>query len=724
MATLLDWLNVYTGIKDAVAGLQGNLAATKDALASINTRLTSLQSNQAEDISDELLKVRLDLDKISGYLKGNGNLDDLSVANQLTKIAHWISTNIAPNLGNLADQFTLIEDSFASAINSRLKELAQGAADPNTPLNIAMAQIAKALEPLTKEASPNFMRDLTAALGRVFQTRDLYYDWITKSISSADFSSAEGIEKFVTTGMKDIVDSGAVDVSRALEVAEKPFKLLVSEGLKAFQEVLLRQKGVDHAHMTDALTEVLGKAYQIGEAAHLAALTGELATFFKHMGLPQAAAALVDLAGFKPITGAMTTSLVSAAITRRMRWWGNDTFRPEVLPMRDLVELRHKREIEAAHFTRGLQLLGFDENAINLLNRAVWREPTIRDLAIAIEDTTVPDDWLLERVQKAGYSDNDADQLTKSLKQRALKAARGRVISAALAAVTDGLLDTESYRTILESLQLRQDEIDLQIRTAEIASRRDTVNTAIGTYKRQYVNDVIDRNDFVLTLTALGVNPDRVDLIALDADAQRAPKIAREEEAKLKASIREIQTELVPRYRRLYELGVIDDTAYENILIEAGISPQVAAQAVLLDRSKRQIVVQTATATALERETARLVAETEEALRLQFRKGLIDEAQLKNSLADLGYSDERVGVIVNQERARLAPPPGKVIEAPAEAKARVLRDLAVQTALNDFRKGRTDAAELFDALTAQGETEDEALARVNLEISRLPAPAA
>ncbi len=701
MPTLSDWFNVYTGIQAAVNGLKADLSGVKDALNALR-QTTDASSGDLATVTGQ------------GFLAVGKTLDrDFQVPIK----------NLSDRITDITNRITSIDDYFATIAGIDLPAIRDAQVKLGASVPDAMRALEKAMSALTKEGSPSLLDDLRAVVKSLHGNDTKLADWLDATTEGAKGGIVGELAKKGEHYIEEKITDAIETARPALNILEIPFTAIVTAALKEFTDAFTANKPANPYAARDLVTTGITKAYQMGEAAHLLSVAAELFQPLKHMGFSQLAAALGDLSGFKEISGTLSRSLVMASITRPLRWWGNVEFRPEILTPRDLIELVQKRELGLSDFAYVLYQHGLRKEDADLLTKAVWREPSIRDLAIAIEDTTVEDDWLLQRVRRAGYEDNDADQLTRSLTQRSLKAARGRVISAALAAVTDGLLDTESYRTILESLQLRQDEIELQIRTAEISARRDTVNTAIATYKRQYINDVIDRDDFTLTLTALGVNPDRVDLIALDADAQRAPKIAREEEAKLKASIREIQTELVPRYRRLYELGVISEDSYQSILIEAGISPQVAAQAVLLDRQKRQIVTSTAQATALERETARLVAETEEALRLQYRKGLIDEESLKNSLADLGYSDERVRVIVNGERARLAPPPGKVIEAPAEAKARVLRDLAIQTALNDFRKGRIDAGELFDKLLALGNTEDEALARVNLEISRLPVSA-
>ncbi len=700
MVGIQDWFNVYAGIRDAVNGLKADLDAVKTAMQSLQ-HTVDIGMNDVATVTGE------------GFL---------SVGKTLGRDLQTPLKNVSDRITDITNRITSIDDYFATIAGIDLPAIRDAQVKLGASVPDAMRALGKAMTALTQEGSPSLLDDFRAVVKSIHGNDAKIAEWLESTKGSSDDTILGALAKKGEQVIEDKLAEAIGVLRPALNILEIPFTAIVNTALKEFTDAFTGNKPANPYAARELVATGITKAYQMGEAAHLLAAAAEMFQPLKQMGFPQLAAALGDLSGFKEISGTLSRSLVMASITRPLRWWGNVEFRPEILTPRDLIELVQKRELDLSDFAYVLYQHGLRKEDTDLLTKAVWREPTIRDLAIAIEDTSVADDWLLERVRKAGYEDSDADQLTKSLVQRSLKGVRGRVISAALANVTDGLLDTESYRTILESLQLRQDEIDLQIRTAELTSRRDTVNTAIATYKRMYVNGPIERSDFTLALTALGVNPDRVELIALDADAQRAPKIAREEDAKIKEAVREIQRELVPRYRRLYELGVIGDDAYQNILVEAGISPQVAAQAVLLDRQKRQIVTSTAQATALERETARLVSDTEEALRLQFRKGLIDEGQLKRSLEDLGYSDERVGVIVNGERARLAPPPGKVIEAPAEAKARVLRDLAIQTALNDFRKGRIEALDLYDELVAQGMTEDEALARVNLEISRLPVP--
>ncbi len=719
MPSIQEWFNLYAGIRDNVGGLKAALEGAQSALNNIQTRLANLQGDQITNLTGDLDVVRADLSAIRDRLKGTGDLTDLSLANQITKLAHWVEHSIAPNLAAIADEFNTPDATFSERINLRLQEIAQTSISPDTPLNKAMSALELAMTELTVEGSPSILDSLREVVLSIHGKDANLRDWLKASTAQ---SSESAIGEIANKGQRFIQDKlqAAVDTIRpALSILLAPFNAVLNTALNEYTKTFESRKPASPANARSLVTSAIESAYKFGQTAHFIAVAAEMFQPLKQLGFPQLAAALGDLAGFKEISGTLSRSLIGASMTRPLRWWGNDTFSPEILPVRDLIELVEKREIGVGHFARVLFQHGYDHDDVDLLTKAVWREPSIRDLALSIEDATVDEAWLFRRVQRAGYEDADAERLTAALGQRAIKSTRAALIGAARATVTDGILDADSYRAILGSLSLRPDVIAMEIRTAELNARRDYVNAAIATYKRQYNNDVISRSDCALALTALGVTQDRVELILLDADASRAPKIAQDEAAQGREAIREIQRELVPRYRRLYELGVVSDETYQDILESAGISPGVAAVAVILDRQKRQIITQKATATAFEREVASLVSETERALRLQFEKGLIDAEHLEASLLDLGISPDRARVIVQQERARLAPPPGRVIEAPDEAKDRILRDLALQTALNDFRRGRLEVVDLFDELIRLGMDEDEAIARVNLEISRL-----
>jgi protein-disulfide isomerase len=316
-----------------------------------------------------------------------------------------------------------------------------------------------------------------------------------------------------------------------------------------------------------------------------------------------------------------------------------------------------RRTLATPEYDEWLSWHGIKERHRDLMIETVWRDPTIRDLALALEDTTTDRDWLRDRVRTAGYQDVDAERLTDALTQRATKSVRERVRASAVGAYAQGVLSADEFDGVLTSLGFSAAQLGFERQSADLQRRRDVVNDALATYRRQYVNDVIEEADYRLAITALGVDPERIDLIVADANAARAPQIAAEEDRQVKAAIREVQTQLVPRVRRLFDLGLISEQTYRDTLTQAGVGEQVAAQAVSLDAARVRAVISQRAAAEVAR-AVELVADERRDLYVEmFRKGLVTESQLRQALLDTGLARDLAELIVAREVVRKVPAP-------------------------------------------------------------------
>lgn len=698
MPTIQEWFNVYNAIAANVGSLKAALEGAQAALRDIQAQLPARLEDQAVVTGEGFLAVSRTIEKVAA-----DHLFDLDESLR----------NISSRLTNL--------DSYVSVIAGQdMPTIAAAISVGLQPLPGAMAALEKAMTELTQEASPNLISAVKGYFQHVWdKTKER-----EAQIKAGEVKPLEDVLGEVAKTGGEVIKAG---IKKALAVADPllevvaiPFTAAVEAALERFTSKIKASGLADPDKARDLAAMAITEAYHFGELAHVTSVAAEMFQPLKHLGFSQLAAALGDLSGFKEISSTVSRATIGAAITRPMRWWGNQNFAPEIPAPRELEELVHKRVLKIGNYVEYLQMWGFTAEQIKIFVDAVWREPSLRDLGVMLDDASIDESFLADRVRKAGYDDPDAEKLTGALVQRITKTSRATLISAARGAAADGIMTLEEFQQLLEGLNLSDRIVDLEVKAAAIQRQRDIVNEAIATYKTQYRTDVITRSDFAIALATLGLDPDRADLILAAADAARAPQIAREEEAKEKEAIREIQRELVPRYRRLFELGLISGDTYQAILIEAGISPGVAAQAVALDASRTRYLAARSGSIAQEREIAEIISETEEALKIQFRKGLIDLEALKRGLEGLGYTPERVRVIAEQERARAYQPPPIGIPKAEEAKERLLRDLAIQAALNDFRRDRIEALDLFDALVDQGIPEDEAIARINLELSRLP----
>jgi hypothetical protein len=526
-------------------------------------------------------------------------------------------------------------------------------------------------------------------------------------------------DRFGTTIVKSVLGGAG-----ALSIIEKPMEVLVAGALARLKDILVAPgHGGPAAAETIAVAAILN-ARQFGMAAHGLAAAAERFAPLKHLGLGAAAATLVDLAGFKPLADAATRSQIEGAITRPMRWASNIVHRPEIPSPGDLELFVRKRQLDLPAYGELLKYHGYTDQDIDAYSNTVYRDFTIRDLALTLDDVQVDQAWLAPRVRTIGYSDDDADQITGALLQRARRGPRGRVAAAAAAAAGDGLLPLAEYEGILRGLGFRDDVVALELQAAQLRERADYQRAAIATYRRQYVNDVIQRGDYAIALVALGIPPARLELELADADAARFPKVQAAEEAALKDVMTQVRVQLVPRYRALFQLGAISGEEYQRTLEQAGIAPGLAAQAVSLDAAKLRAQAIKTGNVDVERALDRLLADRQQLAIVQFRRGIINAGGLRAGLIAAGLPDARADVLVATEQAFAVPPPRKAIEPPAGVKDAIEQDFRRRTAIEDYRRGRIDEDTLYDELVAAGRTAEQADAEVGLEFAKRPEPKA
>jgi hypothetical protein len=505
-------------------------------------------------------------------------------------------------------------------------------------------------------------------------------------------------------------------------IIDRPFELLFLAAQKELSETLEANAPASIAGAGTVAAKALIQAYHFGKAAQLIAAAAEIFTPLKSLGFPQMAAVLGDMSQFKPLVDAVGRAQIAAAITRPMRWSGNATHRPEIPAEQDLARWVQKRHLDVESYAGLLAYHGYTEEHIDAYTATVYRDFTIRDLALTLDDVQVNEAWLAPRVRTIGYNDEDADQITGALLQRARRGPRGRVQSAAAAAAGDGLMPPNEYEGILRGLGLRDDVVALELQAAQLRERADYQRAALATYRRQYLNDVIQRGDYAIALVALGIPPARLELELADADAARFPKVQAAEEAALKDVMTQVRAQLVPRYRALFNLGITSADEYQRALEQAGIAPGLAAQAVSLDAAKLRAQAIKTGNVDVERALDRLLAERQQLAIVQFRRGIIEAGGLRAGLIAAGLADARADVVVAREQALRLPAVRSVIDPPPAAADAITQGFRRRAAVEEYRRGNIDEDTLYDELLAAGRTPDQAAAEVDYEFLRRPEP--
>lgn len=735
MATVDQWFAAVEGQRQQLAALAttaGQIRASIDALAGAGSA--------AGDVAALAQRV----DQLTASVAALQLASEPAWAELLTKLETTMSAigaGMPAALNQAADKFALATHTESGELVDVLEKIraaiaaAGGAApapgDP-TPasigglLGLAPLLIPGAAGASTKAATVGIAAGVKTGLITFADATRTAAEILSLALAIlpllVDKKTIDTIGKQLDQILGTTIVSSVLAGSGVMGIIEAPLEKLVEGALKQLDGTL-HGPGAGTIHGAEAVAvDAILQARKFGLAAHGLAAAAERFAPLKVLGLGAAAAAIVDLAGFQGYADAATRAKIAGAISRPMRWAANSQYRPEIPGPADLERWVQKRELDLPAYGALMAFHGFSEQDIEAYTRTVYRDFAIRDIALAFEDASIDEAWLTPRIRTIGYDDADADQLTRGLVQRAQRVPRGRVLTAAAAAAGDGLMAIGEFEGLLRGLGLRDDVVALEVQAARIRQRADYQRQAVATYRRQYQADILDRSALALALGALGLTPDRLALELADADAQRAPQIQRAEEAAVRETMTQIRAQLVPRYRQLYSMGVVDGETYQRILEQAGIAPGLAAQAVSLDALKLQAQAQKTGNVEAERALDRLLAERQQLVRIQFRRGIIDAGGLRAGLIAAGLPPARADVQVAAEQALQIPPPRATPEPPAEAKDSIERAFRRRAAIEDFRRGRLDPDGLYAELVAAGRTPAEAEAEVNYEWARLPNP--
>jgi hypothetical protein len=749
MPSATDWYNLFNTQTTAINSLAAKIAALQSDLTGIRTAVKSANDPNAAtlvqalgsipaQLAYQLNAVKVAIEELPHGTAGGGgsvSIDLAPLVQQLGQLQLQVKHDLETISSGMADVALLlstegadsailaIKDSIATqtqALTQIATLIASGAGAGGGmdlgPLVEALSSalgsggrtladlIVELLSPASAEAAELDPSQLTA-LGQFFQEHRLAAKAQREAYGEHSFAS-------ITDGAKALLAKIIAGGADAAQTVMEPLGILFEGITTAGVQQILDGMAADFADQAksprDRALGALTRAYKLGQQAHFLASAVEAFHPLHEFGLSNAAAAITDLSGFAPISQAVFRAYLDTSIAIPNRQQTNAIFTPEIPNVNVLSDFVRRRTIKEEEYKVGLRFHGFNEGWAARFVDTVWRDPTIRDLALALEDTTTPLDWLRERVKKAGYDDVDAERLTAALIQRSNKGVRDRVRSAAVSAYAEGTIDRDELDATLHQLQMTDTQRAMELVAADLQRRRDAVKDALATYRKQYVNDVIDEADYRLAITALGVDPSRIDGIVADANAAKAPKIAAEEERQIKQAIRQVQTELVPRIRKLFELGQVSADTYRQTLIDAGISEQVATQAVSLDAARLRAVENQRAAGEVQAAVDQATNDRRDLLVAQFRAEQLTESQLRQALLDTGLPADLTDTIVSRERVR--------------AKSG-LSDLQRALYVEQYQKGVIDDLGLRSQLTSIGLTAEEVNATVALErTKRLATP--
>lgn len=499
-----------------------------------------------------------------------------------------------------------------------------------------------------------------------------------------------------------VFETVAFTAGPLVDKLESPAVELGSRLLMDVQRKLIALGKANPGTAQDSAIEAFETQLGLGTRAHLIAIAGELVPEIKHLGFPQLSAFLVDMAGFRSSARVAMDTNLDAAVQTPAREGARAQFEPTNPDLRLLTEMRLKREIGSEGFTNFLQYLGYDPEWREIIEGTIWREPRIRDLALAMTDVNVDPAWLHTKVLRAGYSDEDVDHIVAGLVQNASKGARAKLVTQATDLFVDGLLDAAGLDAQFDVAGLSDDQRKFELSAAQLRSRLLITRELITSYTESVRNGLITIEDYQVQLTALGMDQAHVNL-RVQREAGRLQKaLITKEAAATQAAVRKQQALLIPKYLTLYRDGGIDDAGLEAALTALGLSETLASQLVSLEHLTLTITVEERTRRSVLQFTEQVQRKNIAAMTELFRARQIDLTQLQTGLLQLGVSNAFAAAVVAEERARSLKGAAARAPVPEKGLASQLQSQYVGLLKQEFEAGEIDEATLENGLVQVG----------------------
>lgn len=474
----------------------------------------------------------------------------------------------------------------------------------------------------------------------------------------------------------------------------------------------------DEENVLPAAARILTTAAALGMTSHLVASAAEMAHPLKHLGLPQFAAFLTDLAGFRGIAQNSFGIQFETALREPARRRANERFRPSLPDLGRFEELFLKRLTHPEEFDDYLARLGWPDHLIARHLDAVFREPSVRELSLVFEDAELDEDWAVEKLGRRGYNDLDAEKLLHGLRARAQKSVRAAALGALEESFADGLLDEGELLDNLRTLEFD----DASVRLIRLAAGHKRARKESDALRAALLREVelgqLDPEELRASLAAMGFDERAAGVWAQIGRIRVGARLFEREQAELHATVRRTQSREIEAQLDLFRRFLITEGQLAAALRAVGVSAAEVDALVELAAARRQPVPrleEVLTPEALTQEATRKQAKG--VLELQ-RKGVLTQQEAEVSLiaiafpAQLAAADTRV---VAAARVRPVLPARPLTPTEAEAQRRAAAREAV---LERFNAGLTSVEELFQELLAAGVPDAAARALVTGEAAR------
>jgi hypothetical protein len=468
----------------------------------------------------------------------------------------------------------------------------------------------------------------------------------------------------------------------------------------------------------NAAGEWLAAAASAGMHAHHLAELLEMLPYTKTFGLNMLPAFLADMAGFGQIAQQTWGKAIGEGVGRPAGYEINALMRSKIPDEGALRASVQRRALSIEEFSTLMTYHGYHDNYIAMAVDTVWRNPSLREILLLVQDTPIAQDDVVALLLDAGYSQDLITRVMPALMRKRTINERAQLVGEVRASLAQGFITEEDARLQFDFVGMSADEQELSLATARMAFRRGRMADNLATLQNEFTSNLMEAADFTLAARAQGISEPRIASELASIEVKRHGTVAHQEIADAKAEVRHQQSLILQEFRVLFQHGLVDAGGFENALTHAGILPATAHLTVELERVKLEGRAGNARSPAAARAVAAEMKIREDTFVELFRKNLITNLQLGSFLHALGLTDSLVDAIVRRELARRIPTAADLAKTPAGMKAKEVFTLAKSTLQVQFAKGAIDADDYLNQLVLLGVDETVARATVKLEVAK------
>jgi hypothetical protein len=459
-----------------------------------------------------------------------------------------------------------------------------------------------------------------------------------------------------------------------------------------------------------------------GVAAHLTSTVAEIWHPTHMIGLHYISGILGELSSYSRIAAASVGVIVAIALRKPFEYYVNSLVRPTVPNERDLAELVMKRELKIDEYEKNMTYHGYSQRWIDCFKRAVFKEPRLTELSYVYEEGSIDDKWLLERIRRYGFSDDDADVFLKSMTTRVTKTQRLDFYNATMDLYSYGFISESQFKDNLDTLDLRKEGKELAAKAATLKYLNAMIKEQITMYVSQYSKDILTAEQLRTALIGLGIDFMKVDVTVNKAVTAKTPKPTQDVSIKIDNEYQKLQQKLIPLYLQQYRLELINEEVLRSSLIAAGAVPSYVDLVISVEKAKK---VKTATKTsdvAIATVEKQIDNNYKTAYVQQFRDDYITADQLTTYLVQLGLDADLAESIVAAESAKKYVAPSVTAEGTTQAINKELINKYYDLYVLQYRKDLIDETQLESDLLAIGFDPQDVSVIIQTEYTRKQNP--